>query len=158
MKRLIIPTVIGLLFGTAAAADEGYDTEVKEPKLDSETAAIVFDNLDRNGDGLLDPDEAAALENITALYVEIDTDADGQLDREEFLVISEWEGELDDQHTALIVEVDSHLTAGSDTTAFNPPTEEPLDYDADWQDVNQDDPEATVEIEADSADEDSRHD
>lgn len=54
--------------GTAAAADAGPS----------------FASLDRNGDGRLSADEAAARHGLPELMADYDRDRDGRLDREEF--------------------------------------------------------------------------
>ena len=106
------------------------------PMVDHETVTFVFDDLDANDDDLLNEAEAATLVTITPVYVELDADADGNISRDEFIVMSDWEADLSDDRMALVTEVQTYQRVDSDTTTAY--TEPSADFDSDL-DIEDDD-------------------
>ena len=84
--------VAGLMTTVPAAAQTQKPSSTTEPAKPSTTApragednAVEFARLDKNKDGFIDKGEAAMEPKLLGKWVEIDTNKDGKISKEEFL-------------------------------------------------------------------------
>ncbi len=72
LKKLTLIAMV-VLFSAASVAEE----------------QTMYNKLDTNNDGAISPIEAVAMPNLNDKWVELDTNADGQLDQAEFAKFEE---------------------------------------------------------------------
>ena len=91
-SRLLVVAAMGALAPLAAAVAQTPDQApapdtTAVPQSQTETPSSQkgssFDSLDKNGDGRISKEEAAADENVTAQFSRYDKNGDGYIDRAE---------------------------------------------------------------------------
>jgi Ca2+-binding EF-hand superfamily protein len=84
IRNLAVVSLLGLSWVGAAQAASGSPQSISASELTQEEHSALFQQLDRNVDGVIDQEEAAASAQISGAFQVIDRDADGRIDPSEW--------------------------------------------------------------------------